>query len=135
MKRSISTVLAIAVILSLGFVYLETSQFQSIPQMEETSANFSNDDLIQVRIIIALAAQTHPFNLPSLANLINDNMQSYFGSWWSVTIFDSADLNAKFYMTGTYDGNHLNKKYLLQKNTPYGFSIHILENNNTKPNS
>jgi hypothetical protein len=126
MKRSIYTVIAIAVILSLGFVYLETSKFQYISQMEETSANFSSEDLIQVRVFIAAAAQFYPFNLPVLSNLVKDNIQNQFGSWWSVTIFDSVDLNAKFYMTGTYDTNHQNKRYLLQKNNPYGFSIYIL---------
>lgn len=134
MKSSIYAVIAIAALLSVGYVYLET-QLNETPQMEETSANFSKEDLVQVRMLITSAAEFHPYNIQACANLVNDNMGQFFGSWWSVTIFDSADLNAKFYMTGTYDSNHQNKKYLLQKNTPFGFSIYILENNNTKLNS
>jgi hypothetical protein len=71
-----------------------------------------------------------------MADYIRNETRLSFSGYWNVAVFTRQDLNAKFYLTGTYDSNHLNKRYLqVLDSEPYGFSVLILETNNTNPNA
>jgi hypothetical protein len=34
-----------------------------------------------------------------------------YGSYWNVAVYGRQDFNAKFYLTGTFDTTHQNKRY------------------------
>ena len=101
-------------------------------QIEEKSANFSQNDIQNIRGIFTKACIIWAYNYGELANYVRTEMKYNFGSYWNVVIYNKVDYNAKFYITGTYDSTHLNKRYYqVDDSQPYGFSMLILETNNT----
>lgn len=74
-------------------------------------------------------------NYSALADYVKNEMKMAYQSYWNVAVYNSQDYNSRFYLTGTYDSTHQNKRFFqVTDSQPYGFSILILENNNTQPN-
>lgn len=117
----------------LALIYLTSS---SMPQMTETSANFSENDKTLLRFIVSKAGIMFNNNYTALAEYVTNEMNVTYTSFWNVFVYSRQDYNAKFYLTGAYDSAHQNKRYFqVMDSQPYGFSILILEQNNTQPTS
>lgn len=75
-------------------------------------------------------------NYSALAEYVKNEVRLTYPGFWNVAVYNSLDYNSRFYLTGTYDSAHQNKRYFqVIDSQPYGFSILILENNNTQPNT
>lgn len=123
-------------ITSAALLTLLFSTSTSIPQMTETSANFSENDKSQLRFVVSKAGIMFNSNYSALAEYVTNEMRVTYASYWNVLVYSRQDYNAKFYLTGTYDSAHQNKRYFqVTDSQPYGFSILILEQNNTQPTS
>ncbi len=73
-------------------------------------------------------------NYSALADYVKNEVRLTYPSYWNVVVYNSQDYNSRFYITGTYDSLHQNKRFFqVTDSQPYGFSILILENNNTQP--
>ncbi len=72
-------------------------------------------------------------NYSALADYVKNEVRLTYPGYWNVAVYSSQDYNSRFYLTGTYDSAHENKRYFqVTDSQPYGFSILILENNNTQ---
>lgn len=85
-----------------------------------------------MRWIVTKGGILHNNNYTALAEYVKDQVRLTYPSFWNVVVYDRRDYNTRFYITGTYDSTHLNKRYYqILDSQPYGFSALILENNNT----
>ena len=121
---------------SAALLTLLYSTSSSLPQMTENSANFSENDKIMLRFTVSKAGIMFNTNYSALADYVVNEMNVTYGSFWNVFVYSRQDYNSKFYLTGAYDTTVQNKRYFqVTDSQPYGFSILILEQNNTQPTS
>lgn len=67
-----------------------------------------------------------------LSLFIQLQVNQTFPSLWNVAVFRKQDLNSNFYLTGTPDSTHTNKRYYEVANPEsFSFSVLILQTNNT----
>lgn len=131
MKTTVTVVITLLALLLIGLQNFNKPIFAT----EESSANFSENDKVNLRFIIYKAGSLFNPSRELIASYIKNETQLTFSGFWNVAVFTRQDLNAKFYLTGTYDSTHLNKRYFqILDSEPYGFSVLILETNNTIPN-
>lgn len=58
-----------------------------------------------------------------------------FPGFWNIAVYRKQDENTNFYLTGTVDATHTNKRYYQVVNPEnFTFSVLILETNNTDVN-
>ena len=124
------------VLTSAALLVLLYSTSSPMPQMTENSANFSENDKTQLRFIVSKAGIMFNTNYSALAEYVVNKMNVTYASFWNVFVYSRQDYNSKFYLTGAYDSTLQNKRYFqVTDSQPYGFSILILEQNNTQPTS
>lgn len=124
------------VLTSAALLTILYSTSSSLPQMTENSANFSENDKVMLRFTVSKAGIMFNTNYSALAEYVVNEMNVTYGSFWNVFVYNRQDYNAKFYLTGAYDATVQNKRYFqVTDSQPYGFSILILEQNNTQPTS
>lgn len=133
MKTLLVALVSVACILSAAYLAYETHTLLSVNE-EQTSANLTPDQIEQIKGIVYRAASLYDKNINYIAEYVRNQSRATLGSFWSVTIFNRQDLNAKFYFTGMADQIRQNKAYLMIKDyEPFNFSFLLLENNNTTP--
>ncbi len=127
--------LLVSVLLALAVFALYNMEGSNL-KMIENSANFSENDKTDLRFIISKAGIMFSNNYGALADYVKNEVRAAYQGYWNVAVYNSQDFNSKFYLTGTYDSIHQNKRFFqVTDSQPYGFSILILENNNTNPNA
>lgn len=124
--------------ITFSLIYLmadETHTTLSVSS-DEKSANFNDTELKKIRNLIHKAGTEFGSSYDMVSTYLQSQLNHTYPSFWNVAVYNKKDWNVNFYLTGTIDDGHRNKRYY-QVTEPenFTFSVLILETNNTSPSN
>ena len=100
-------------LLVMGVTYLVISENNApaISVSNQKYANFEDSELDMIRYIIDKACTMYASNYDMISIYIYGQFGYFRDGFWNVAVYRKQDLNTNFYLTGTYDEIHHNKRY------------------------